>query len=61
MIKNKHMLFCDFPTILSITEPIKNQNLKRVFTGGVRINSGMYRTNKQDNEYRSNSLKRKLP
>ena len=61
MVKREQMLFVDFPKIGEITKIVKKQNMKRVFTGGVRINNGMYRTTKQDQDYREKSLKRKLP
>ena len=61
MIKYKQMLFIDFPEVGKITQSVKQKNIKRVFTGGVRINNGMYRTDEQDRKYRENSLKRKLP
>ena len=61
MIKRAQMLFVDFPTTGEITKSVKEKNKKRIFTGGVRINNGMYRTNEQDRIYRENSLKRRLP
>ena len=61
MIKNKEMLFTDFPKMREITEEAKKENTKRIFTGGVRINNGMYRTDAEDAEYRKKSLERKLP
>lgn len=61
MIKNKHMLFLDFPKIGKITLAEKQSNQKRVFTGGVRIGNGMYRTDEETTAYQLNALKRKLP
>lgn len=61
MVKNQQMLFADFPSIGEITSEIKEKNKKRVFTGGVRIGNGMYRTDEQAEKYKENSLKRKLP
>ena len=61
MIKHKEMLFVDFPPVGKITQTVKDKNEMRVFTGGVRINNGMYRTDGQDKKYREDSLKRKLP
>lgn len=61
MIKKKDMLFVDFRPTGIITESVKKKNKTRVFTGGVRINNGMYRTTEQDKTYRENSLKRRLP
>ena len=55
------MLFADFPKIGKITSTAKEENKQRVFTGGVRIGNGMYRTEEEIMKYRSDSLKRKLP
>lgn len=61
MLKRKEMLFKDFPDVSNITEKVKAENVKRVFTGGVRIANGMYRTDEQMKKYKENSLQRKLP
>lgn len=61
MVKKKQMLFTDFPDIGKITVEIKAKNEKRVFTGGIRIGSGKYRTDEQSRKYVESSLKRKLP
>lgn len=61
MIKREQMLFKEFPTLGEITKKVKRQNMSRVFTGGVRINNGMYRTTSEDKIYREKSLQRKLP
>ncbi len=61
MIKYKQMLFADFPKIGKITSTVKEENKRRVFTGGVRIGNGMYRTDEETMKYRSDALKRKLP
>lgn len=55
------MLFYDFPKIGKITSEAKKNNQKRVFTGGVRIGNGMYRTDEETKKYKSDTLKRKLP
>ncbi len=55
------ILFKDFSHISPITESVREKNAKRTFTGGVRINQSMYRTAKEDADYREKSLKRKLP
>lgn len=55
------ILFKDFSPVPPVTEEIRKENAQRTFTGGVRINNSMYRTAKEDAEYRNNSLKRKLP
>lgn len=61
MIKNKQMLFAEFPKIDKITPAVKQANKKRVFTGGVRIGNGMYRTDEETLAYKNNALKRRLP
>ena len=61
MIKNKEMLFVDFPEIGEITEEVRRKNKRRIFTGGVRIGNGMYRTDKEMKKYREDALKKKLP
>ena len=61
MIKHKKMLFYDFPKIGKITSEAKKNNQKRVFTGGVRIGNGMYRTDEETKKYKIDTLKRKLP
>ena len=55
------MLFVDFPPVGEITKIVKQKNLKRIFTGGVRINGGNYRTDKETEKYRRKSLRRVLP
>jgi len=54
-------LNADFPDLEPITKDIRDENTKRFFTGGVRINSGLYRTKAEDELYRKSSLQRKLP
>lgn len=61
MIRHKEMLFSEFPQMGIITEEVKEKNKRRTFTGGIRIGSGMYRTDEQQRDYIRNSLKRKLP
>lgn len=55
------ILFKDFSPLSPITESVREKNSKRTFTGGVRINQSMYRTAKEDTNYREKSLKRRLP
>lgn len=57
----KEMLFVDFPPVGKITKTVKEKNLKRFFTGGVRINGGKYRTDEEAEIYRRKSLRRALP
>lgn len=61
MVIDKDVLFVDFPSTGPITQEVKDANKHRTFTGGVRINNNMYRTEKEDKLYREKSLKRKLP
>lgn len=61
MLKTRDLLFSDFPKMREITEEVKRENKKRIFTGGVRINLGMYRTDKEMQEFIKKSLERKLP
>ncbi len=61
MIRNKQMLFADFPKIGKITSTEREKNQKRVFTGGIRIGNGMYRTEEEAAKYRAAALKRRLP
>ncbi len=57
----KNMLFADFSPVGEITKAVREKNLKRFFTGGVRINSGNYRTDKEVEKYKAKSLRRVLP
>ena len=57
----ERVLFADYPRSSPITEETRASNKRRIFTGGVRINNGLYRTSKEDAEYREASLKKKLP
>lgn len=54
-------LFSDFPKLHEITDEVRLKNQKRIFTGGVRINNGMYRTSQETDNYIKKSLERKLP
>lgn len=51
----------DFPSTINITEAVRAKNASYRFTGGVRINNSMYRTDKETREYFKKSLKKKLP
>ena len=62
MIEEKtKYLFVDFPPFGEITEDVRESNNKRTFTGSVRMQAGKYRTEKEDKEYREQSLVRELP
>lgn len=58
---NADFIMADYPEFSEITEDVVNKNKGRRFTGGVRIQNGMYRTKKQADEYIKKSLERKLP
>lgn len=59
-IKKKY-IYQDFGRLEPITDKTRQENAQRIFTGGVRINNGMYRTEKETEEYIEKSLARKLP
>lgn len=61
MVKQAQMLFLDFSPVGEITKVAKEKNKRRVFTGGVRINNGMYRTDTEEKKRREKLLRRKLP
>lgn len=58
---DENFLYKDFPEFSPITDTVREENKKRFFSGGVRINQGRYRTAKECEKYRADSLKRKLP
>ena len=58
---NVDYIMADYPEFSEITEDVVNKNIRRRFTGGVRIQKGMYRTKKQTDEYIKKSLERNLP
>ena len=58
---NKHYLYCDFDAMPKITDKVREENLPKIFIGGVRINNGMYWTDDEYDTYISESLKRELP
>jgi hypothetical protein len=51
----------DLPDLAPITEKTRAENTKRIFTGGVRINRGMYRTTKDEYARRDKILSKQLP
>lgn len=59
-IKKKYITI-EFPDKIEITEEVRAQNIRRIFTGGVRVNNGMYRTDAEKEKYIRESLERKLP
>ena len=61
MVKHKDLLFSDFSHVGPITKEQKEKNESRIFVGGVRINSGKYRTDEEDKAYRENAIKKELP
>lgn len=60
-IINRDIIFSDYPDFSEITDNVRTENASRVFTGGVRINMGMYRTKEETDEYIRTSLSKKLP
>ena len=61
MLKKEQMLFTDFPKMGKITYDVREKNKNRIFTGGIRIGKGMYRTDDEAERYKLDSLRRKLP
>lgn len=61
MTFNKEIIFKDYTDTPPITDAIKKENMNRTFTGGVRINNGLFRTKEEHEEYRAVSLARELP
>ena len=59
--KQKYYIEADFPSSVQLTEAVRSKNATLRFTGGVRINYSMYRTEKETQEYFRKSLNRKLP
>lgn len=58
---NREIVFSDYDDFSEITENVRSENVSRIFTGGVRINSGMYRTKEETDDYIRDSLSKKLP
>ncbi|MDD6573222.1 MAG: hypothetical protein PUF12_12635 [Thermoflexaceae bacterium] len=58
---NKEYIYRDFGKLAPITDELRLGNASKVFTGGVRINNSMYRTDEETKEYINRSLTRKLP
>lgn len=58
---SRDVVYSDFPDFSEITEEVRAENASRIFTGGVRINMGMYRTDKETEEYILSTLSKKLP
>jgi len=54
-------LNANFPEFGEITEKTRKENSKKIFIGGVRISSGMYRTNSEDIARRKKVLQTRLP
>ena len=57
----KNLLFEDFTPVGEVTIDVKAKNVKRFFTGNIRLNKGYYRTDKEVEKYRKISLARNLP
>lgn len=58
---NDGYVFADFSDFSKITDAVRKSNATKIFTGGVRINNSMYRTQEETDEYISRSLMRELP
>ena len=57
----KVILYADFSRAGEFSRKTKNQNNQKIVSGSVRMNCGMYRTDKEKEKYIKDSLKRKLP
>ena len=57
---NRYYLRKEFSDMPEITEVTRQDNLTR-FIDDVRLNNGLYMTDKEKEEYISESLKRELP
>lgn len=58
----KDFLFDDmFDKKLPVTDQTKKQNAGKVFPGNVRLSKGMYRTDKEKEQYIKESLEEPLP
>lgn len=58
---NSQYIMADFPEFSKITDEVIEKNRNRRFTGGVRIQHGMYRTAEESDKYIRKSLERTLP
>lgn len=58
---NLKYVFYDFEDFPAVTKKTRTQNAKRIFTGGVRVNNSLYRTDAELQRYIKRSLKKKLP
>lgn len=59
--EKKAILFAAFPPMGEFDEKAKARNDNHIIRGSVRMNRGMYRTDKELEKYIEDSLKRKLP
>lgn len=59
--ENFEYIFVDFKDFPEVTRKTRKQNAIRIFTGGVRVDKAMYRTDKENEQYIKRSLRRKLP
>lgn len=61
LVENLDYIFVDFKDFPAVTRKTRKQNSKRIFTGGVRVNNSMYRTDAETKRYIKRSLRKKLP
>lgn len=59
--ENLDYIFVDFEDFPAVTRKTRRQNSQRIFTGGVRVNNSMYRTDAEEKLYIKRSLRKKLP
>lgn len=59
--KKMKYIMAPFPEFSKVTNEVVKINKGKKFTGGVRIQKGLYRTETEANEYIRKSLERKLP
>lgn len=57
----KIILEKDYPPLAVIDDRAREENRRRFFTGGVRINSGRYRTDEEEKQHRKKVLETQLP
>lgn len=56
--ENLDYIFVDFKDFPAVTKKTRKQNSKRIFTGGVRVNNSLYRTDAEMRRYIRRSLKK---
>ncbi|MCC8160812.1 MAG: hypothetical protein LIO53_05820 [Oscillospiraceae bacterium] len=56
MIKYKDYLFTDFPEMGKITDEVREKKRGKLIIGSVRLNKGMYYTDKEKKEFKDKVL-----